>query len=105
MPLRIARPTKRPRASSMATTMPAGRLPSIAQDETTRLSRMADSSSGLSLSQSISGQDDEALLREQGLGRGRLDVVEEHGGIGVRRGGDQGNRVDDRRVSLFREGG
>src|SRR5690242_17660555 len=98
MPLRRARPKKRPRASTIAMRRPKGRLPTMAQKETRRLSRTADSSSGLSRSQSMSGEHGEALLLQERLGLGGLDVVEEESRVRVGRGGEERDLVDDRRV-------
>src|SRR6187455_442228 len=104
MPFRSDRPQKRPRARIMAMRTPSGRLPTVAQSETLRLSSTAASSSGLSLNQSMSGEDYESLFLEERLCRGRLYVVEERRRVRVRRGGQQCDRVDDRRMAVLREG-
>ena len=46
-PFRIDLPQNRPRARASATSTPSGRLTSMAQSETFRLSRIAVSSSGV----------------------------------------------------------
>src|SRR2546425_2915045 len=99
MPLRSARPQKRPRARIIATRIPSGRLPAVAHTETLRLSPTAASSSGLSLNQSILGEDDESLLLEKRLRGSRLDVVQERRRVGVRRRGEERDRIDDRRMA------
>src|SRR5690349_18598291 len=99
MPSRSDLPGKLQRASSQAMAMPKGRLPATLNNATWRLRRIASHSASVSWS---SGTDYREPGRQEHIGRLRsLQIGEESTGSLIVMAGDQGERIDDRKVSGF----